>query len=107
NEKIKLAQLSGYISEINSYHHGEASLQQAIIGMAQNYVGAVTHSTSPFSLASISAVFPSNASRDQLMDLKWVLYQKLILYIFCRNIAKQFRELHTLEFSISILKCNR
>lgn len=37
---IKVAQLSGYVSAETSYHHGEASLQGAIIGMAQNYVGS-------------------------------------------------------------------
>lgn len=37
---IKVAQLSGYISEHTGYHHGEASLQGAIINMAQNYVGS-------------------------------------------------------------------
>jgi DNA topoisomerase-2 len=37
--EIKVAQLSGYVSEVSSYHHGETSLQQAIIGMAQIYVG--------------------------------------------------------------------
>jgi DNA topoisomerase-2 len=39
NKEIKVAQLSGYISEVSAYHHGETSLQQAIIGMAQNFVG--------------------------------------------------------------------
>ena len=39
NKEIKVAQLSGYISEVSAYHHGETSLQQAIIGLAQNYVG--------------------------------------------------------------------
>ena len=39
-KEIKVAQLSGYISEVSAYHHGETSLQQAIIGMAQNYVGS-------------------------------------------------------------------
>lgn len=38
--EIKVAQLSGYVSEKAAYHHGEASLQGAIIGMAQNYVGS-------------------------------------------------------------------
>lgn len=37
--EIKVAQLSGYVSEVSAYHHGEASLQQAIIGMAQIFVG--------------------------------------------------------------------
>jgi DNA topoisomerase II len=37
--EIKVAQLAGYISEHSAYHHGEASLTQTIINMAQNYVG--------------------------------------------------------------------
>ena len=37
---IKVAQLSGYVSAETSYHHGEASLNGAIIGMAQDYVGS-------------------------------------------------------------------
>jgi DNA gyrase/topoisomerase IV subunit B len=37
---IKVAQLSGYISAEMAYHHGETSLQGAIINMAQNYVGS-------------------------------------------------------------------
>jgi DNA topoisomerase-2 len=40
NEEIKVAQLSGYISEHTGYHHGEMSLQGAIIGMAQDYCGS-------------------------------------------------------------------
>tara|TARA_Y100000389_G_scaffold197201_2_gene231329 strand:- start:7670 stop:11065 length:3396 start_codon:yes stop_codon:yes gene_type:complete len=38
--EIRVAQLAGYVSENAAYHHGEASLQGAIIGMAQNFVGA-------------------------------------------------------------------
>jgi DNA topoisomerase-2 len=38
--EIKVAQLSGYISEHTGYHHGEASLQGAIINMAQDFVGS-------------------------------------------------------------------
>ena len=37
---IKVAQLSGYISEHSAYHHGEVSLQGTIVGMAQDYVGS-------------------------------------------------------------------
>jgi len=37
---MKVAQLSGYISEHTSYHHGEASLQGTIVGMAQDFVGS-------------------------------------------------------------------
>jgi len=36
----KVAQFAGYVSEHSSYHHGETSLQGAIIGLAQNFVGS-------------------------------------------------------------------
>jgi len=38
--EIKVAQFSGYVSEHSAYHHGEASLNAAIIGMAQSFVGS-------------------------------------------------------------------
>ena len=38
--EIKVAQFSGYVSEHSAYHHGEASLNGAIVGMAQNFVGS-------------------------------------------------------------------
>ena len=38
--EIKVAQFSGSVSEISCYHHGEASLNGAIVGMAQNFVGS-------------------------------------------------------------------
>jgi len=40
NSEIKVAQFSGYVSEHSGYHHGEASLNAAIVGMAQNFVGS-------------------------------------------------------------------
>jgi DNA topoisomerase-2 len=40
NTEIKVAQFSGYVSEHSGYHHGEASLNGAIVGMAQNFVGS-------------------------------------------------------------------
>jgi DNA topoisomerase-2 len=38
--EIKVAQFSGYVSEHSGYHHGEASLNGAIVGLAQNFVGS-------------------------------------------------------------------
>ena len=38
--EVKVAQFSGYVSEHSSYHHGEASLNGAIVNMAQNFVGS-------------------------------------------------------------------
>lgn len=38
--EIRVAQLAGYVSENAAYHHGEASLQSTIIGMAQTFVGS-------------------------------------------------------------------
>ena len=39
-DEIRVAQLASYVSENACYHHGEASLQSAIVAMAQNFVGA-------------------------------------------------------------------
>ena len=38
--EIKVAQFSGYVSEHSGYHHGEASLNGAIVNMAQDFVGS-------------------------------------------------------------------
>ena len=37
--EIRVAQFAGYVSEHSGYHHGEASLNEAIIGMAQDFMG--------------------------------------------------------------------
>ena len=39
-QEIKVAQFSGYVSEHSGYHHGEASLNGAIVRMAQDFVGS-------------------------------------------------------------------
>jgi DNA topoisomerase-2 len=36
----KVVELAGYCSELTAYHHGEASLHQTIIGLAQDFVGS-------------------------------------------------------------------
>ena len=38
--EIKVAQLAGYVSEHSAYHHGEVSLNETIVGMAQTFVGS-------------------------------------------------------------------
>ncbi len=37
---VKVAQLSGYVSEHAAYHHGEASLQGGIVQLAQDFCGS-------------------------------------------------------------------
>ena len=39
-EEVKVAQLAGFVSDRAAYHHGEMSLNGAIVGMAQNFVGS-------------------------------------------------------------------
>ncbi len=39
-EEIRVSQLSGFVSDKSGYHHGEMSLQGAITGMAQNFMGS-------------------------------------------------------------------
>ena len=38
--EIRVAQFAGYVSEHSGYHHGEQSLNEAIIGMAQDFMGS-------------------------------------------------------------------
>jgi DNA topoisomerase-2 len=58
--EVKVAQLSGYVSEVSAYHHGENSLQQAIVGMAQIYVG-----TNNINLLSPNGQFGSRCQGGQ------------------------------------------
>ena len=37
-QEIRVAQFAGYVSEHTGYHHGEASLNETIIGMAQDFM---------------------------------------------------------------------
>ena len=60
NNEIKVAQLSGYVSEVSAYHHGENSLQQAIVGMAQIYIG-----TNNINLLSPNGQFGSRCQGGQ------------------------------------------
>ena len=39
-KEIRVAQFAGYVSENGGYHHGEASLQGAIVNMAQDFIGS-------------------------------------------------------------------
>jgi len=40
SKEMKVAQFGAYTAEVSAYHHGENSLMEAVIGMAQNYVGS-------------------------------------------------------------------
>jgi len=39
-DELRVSQLAGYVSDKTCYHHGEQSLCDAIVGMAQDYVGS-------------------------------------------------------------------
>jgi DNA topoisomerase-2 len=39
-KEMKVAQLAAFVSMETAYHHGEASLQSTIVGMAQTFVGS-------------------------------------------------------------------
>lgn len=39
-EKLKVAQLGGYVAEKTNYHHGEENLHETIIKMAQDFTGS-------------------------------------------------------------------
>ena len=39
-KEMKVAQFCGNVAEKTHYHHGEVSLEKAVVGMAQNFVGS-------------------------------------------------------------------
>jgi DNA topoisomerase-2 len=39
-DEVKVSQLAGFVSDKAAYHHGENSLNGAIVGMAQNFTGS-------------------------------------------------------------------
>jgi len=41
--EMKVAQLAAYVSEKTSYHHGEVSLAETIVKLAQDYVGGASN----------------------------------------------------------------
>jgi len=56
-KEMKVARLSGAVGERTGYHHGEVSLQQAIIKLAQNFVGA----------NNINTLYPSGQFGSRLL----------------------------------------
>jgi len=70
-DEVKVAQLSGYVAEHSAYHHGEMSLQQTIIGMAQNFMGS----------NNINLLFPSGQFGTRLAGGKDAASPR---YIFTR-----------------------
>ena len=59
-DEIKVSQLAGFVSDKTCYHHGEKSLTDTIIGMAQNYVGS----------NNINILYPSGQFGSRLLGGK-------------------------------------
>merc|ERR1719502_1157698 len=57
---IKVAQFVGYISEHSAYHHGEQSLENTVITLAQDFVGS----------NNINLLYPSGQFGTRLMGGK-------------------------------------
>ena len=59
-KEVKVAQLAGYVSAESAYHHGETSLQGAIINLAQTFVGS----------NNINLLYPNGAFGSRLQGGK-------------------------------------
>ena len=71
--EIKVAQLSGYVSEKAAYHHGEVSLASTIVGMAQNFTGS----------NNINLLFPSGQFGTRLAGGKDAASARYIFTFLC------------------------
>jgi DNA topoisomerase-2 len=61
--EIKVAQLAGYVAETMAYHHGQQSLSDTIIKLAQNFVGS-----NNINLLVPSGQFSSRAGENAASD---------------------------------------
>ena len=79
-DEIKVAQLAGFVSDKACYHHGEMSLNMAIVGMAQNFMGS----------NNINILAPNGQYGTRLLGGKdyassryiWTKFEELTSYIF-------------------------
>ncbi len=75
--EMKVSQLSGYISEHTEYHHGEVSLQGAIVNMAQDFIGS----------NNIPLLYPNGQFGTRLMGGKDSASSRYI-FTYCKNNIK-------------------
>ena len=80
--EIKVAQLTGFISDKTCYHHGEQSLNMAIINMAQRFVGS----------NNINVLMPSGQYGTRLLGGKDHASPRYIFTHLNPIIRKVFRE---------------
>lgn len=66
-DETKVAQFAAYTAEVSAYHHGEVSLMQAIVGMAQNFVG-----TNNISLLYPSGQFGTRRNPDASASPRYI-----------------------------------
>ena len=87
SSEIKVSQLSGFVSEQTSYHHGETSLMDTIIGMAQNFTGS----------NNMNLLVPSGQFGTRLMGGKDASSPRYIFTYLSENINKLF---HPADFNL-------
>ena len=80
--EIKVSQLSGYVSEQTSYHHGEQSLMETIINMSQNFVGS----------NNMNLLHPSGQFGSRLFGGKDASSPRYIFTYLSKNISKLFNK---------------
>ena len=80
--EVKVAQLAGFVSDKAAYHHGEMSLTGAIIGMAQDFVGA----------NNINVLKPNGQFGTRLRGGKDAASPRYIWTEFCKLTSLIFRK---------------
>lgn len=106
DKKTKVVQLSGSVIELADYHHGETSLHDAIIKMAQNFTGS----------NNINILFPSGSFGTRLGQVEKGAGKKIsvigggdsaaprYLYTYLSDIATTIynkKDLELLEYKLS------
>ena len=80
--ELKVAQLSGYVAEVSSYHHGEQSLSGTITALAQDFVGS----------NNVNLLVPEGQFGNRYNGIKGAASPRYI-YTFLNNLTRKiFKE---------------
>jgi len=79
NKEIKVSNLSGKVAEFTEYHHGDASLQAAIVNLAQNFIGTNNYNLLE-PLGQLGTRVTGQAAQSRYIFVKLSEYAKILFH---------------------------
>ncbi len=79
NKEVKVSNLSGKVAEFTEYHHGDASLQSAIVTLAQNFIGTNNYNLLE-PIGQLGTRVTGQAAQSRYIFVKLSEYSKLLFH---------------------------